>query len=79
MTLRIISAEDIIFEGNVVSVTLPGAMGAFTVLPHHASLISTLVDGKLSYVQSAGAESQSVHVGGGIVDVDNDVVSVCVY
>ncbi len=44
MTLKIISAEDIVFEGEVTMVSLPGTMGAFTVLHNHASLISTLTE-----------------------------------
>ncbi len=32
MTLKIISAEDILFEGEVSAVHLPGTQGAFTVL-----------------------------------------------
>ena len=49
MTLKIISAEDIVFEGEVSVVHLPGSMGAFTVLPGHASLISTLTPGTVRY------------------------------
>ncbi|MDE7126169.1 MAG: hypothetical protein K2O12_06815 [Muribaculaceae bacterium] len=78
MTLRIISAEDILFEGTVAAVTLPGSEGAFTVLSHHASLISTLASGEVRYVMDGGAEKR-VNIEGGIVDVDNDIVSVCVY
>lgn len=77
MTLKIISAEKILFEGMAASVTLPGEKGQFTVLPHHASLISTLLAGKIRYRQE-----QQVHeleIQGGIADVDRDVVSVCVY
>lgn len=77
MTLKIISAENVLFEGEATSVTLPGEMGRFTVLPHHASLVSTLVSGKIVY--KSGTDEQSVDVEGGIADVDNDVVSVCVY
>ena len=54
-------------------------MGQFTVLPRHASLVSTLVKGIVSYTGADGAERHSVEVEGGIADVDNDVVSVCVY
>lgn len=79
MKLRIISAEDILFEGEVKSVTLPGTVGAFTVLPHHASLISTLTPGVVRYTGMTDAKEQSVDIGGGIADVDNDVVSVFVY
>lgn len=77
MTLKIISAEKILFEGDATSVTLPGEKGRFTVLPHHASLISTLVNGTIRYKQ--GAQEFTVDVAGGIVDIDHDVVSVCVY
>lgn len=77
MTLKIISAEDILFEGEVTSVTLPGSEGSFTVLHNHASLISTLVSGDIRYVQD-GHEVE-VPVSGGLVNVDNNVVSVCIY
>ncbi len=77
MTLKIISAEDILFQGEVNSVTLPGAMGSFTVLRNHASLISTLTSGLVTYNED-GIEN-SVEIGGGLVDVDSNVVSVCIY
>lgn len=77
MTLKIISAEDILFEGEVSLVNLPGANGQFTVLHNHASLVSTLVPGNVRYVQD-GVEA-SIPVCGGLVDVDDNVVSVCIY
>ncbi|MDE6239820.1 MAG: F0F1 ATP synthase subunit epsilon [Muribaculaceae bacterium] len=79
MKLKIISPEAVNFEGEVQSVTLPGAMGAFTVLKNHASLISTLVAGKLVYTPEAGTAEESLEIEGGIVDVDNNVISVCLY
>ncbi len=78
MTLKIISAEEIVFEGEVTSVTLPGAIGAFTVLNNHASLVSTLVAGQISYTDNSGA-IDSRQIDGGLADVDNNVVSVCLY
>jgi len=78
MTLKIISAEDIVFQGEVKVVHLPGTVGAFTVLPGHASLISTLTPGEIRYTEAGGGE-HTVSVGGGIADVDSDVVSVCIY
>lgn len=77
MTLKVISAEAILFEGEVEQVTLPGQKGAFTVLHNHASLISTLAAGKIKYVLDGKSVEQEI--GGGVVDVDNNVVSVCVY
>lgn len=79
MTLKVISAEKILFEGTVNSVTLPGALGSFTVLKNHASLISTLTPGIISYRADEHTESVEVKIDGGVVNVDNNVVSVCVY
>ena len=77
MTLKIISAEQIEFEGEVVQVTLPGMMGSFQVLNNHAALISSLVAGTMSYV--VGDTTEEREIKGGIVDVKNNVVSVCLY
>lgn len=77
MTLRIISPVDIVFEGQADAVTLPGTMGSFTVLPRHAALISTLVKGDIVY--RIGEDEHRVYTDGGLVDVLNDVVSVCIY
>ena len=43
MTLNIISAEKVEFTGEVSKVTMPGALGLFTVLENHAALISSLI------------------------------------
>ncbi|MBO5053710.1 MAG: ATP synthase F1 subunit epsilon [Muribaculaceae bacterium] len=78
MTLKIISTSKIVYEGQVNSVTLPGTQGLFTVLKNHASLISTLNAGIISYKDDNGTQGQ-FDVRGGIVDVDNNVISVCIY
>lgn len=77
MTLKIISAEDIVFEGEVSVVHLPGSMGAFTALPGHASLISTLTPGTVRYTAPDG--EHTAEISGGIADVDNNIVSICIY
>ncbi len=79
MTLKIISAQEIVFEGEVTSVTLPGSVGAFTVLQNHASLISTLSAGKIVYKPADASEPVVTDIPGGIVDVDSNIVSVCLY
>lgn len=78
MTLKIISTTEIVFQGTVESVQLPGTMGRFTVLNHHASLVSSLAPGKIMYRQDNGTEHE-FEVKGGIADIDNNVVSVCIY
>lgn len=78
MTLEIISPYEILFKGEAEAVTLPGKLGSFTVLKNHASLISVLKEGPVSYRTPEGEEI-SVDIKGGLADVDNNVVSVCVY
>lgn len=78
MTLEIISPNEILFKGEAEAVTMPGELGSFTVLKNHASLISVLKSGEVFYRTPAGGE-MSVEIKGGLVDVDNNVVSVCVY
>ena len=77
MTLKIISAEQIEFEGTVESVTLPGVMGSFQVLNNHAALIAALMAGKMSYVADGNTVEREIH--GGVADVKDNVVSVCLY
>lgn len=77
MTLKIISAEDLLFEGEVTLVALPGVMGQFTVLHNHATLISALTAGNIEYVTDG--QRESLPISGGLVSVDNNVISVCIY
>ena len=77
MTLKIISAEQIEFEGEVDQVTLPGALGSFQILNNHAALISSLMPGTMSYL--VGETTEEREIKGGIVDVKDNVVSVCLY
>lgn len=78
MTLEIISAHEVKFKGDADMVTLPGELGSFTVLNNHASLISVLVAGNVVFRTAEGKEER-VEINGGLCDVDNNVVSVCIY
>ncbi len=79
MKLKVISPEAVVFEGEVESVTLPGTIGAFTVLKNHASLISTLSAGTIVYTTAGSSVEERTEIEGGIVDVDNNIISVCLY
>ncbi|MDE5652796.1 MAG: ATP synthase F1 subunit epsilon [Muribaculaceae bacterium] len=78
MTLELISSHAVLFKGEAESVTLPGALGSFTVLKNHAPLISVLQPGEVRYRTPEGEEKR-VAIKGGLVDVDNNVIAVCVY
>lgn len=79
MTLKVISAEKTLFDGQVSLVTLPGATGLFTVLENHASLVSVLTKGAIEYQPDGGSDRLQMEIEGGIVDVDRNIVSVCIY
>jgi len=78
MTLRIISAEQIDFEGKVSQVTLPGMMGSFQVLQNHAAMIAALKAGTVSYTADDGS-TQTREITGGVADVKDNVIEVCLY
>ena len=74
--LNIVSPEKLIFDGDVDSVTLPATLGRFTILPNHAPIVSSLTQGRLTYL--AEGEEQSIEVQGGVVDMSDNRVDVCV-
>ena len=78
MTLKIISAEKVEYTGEVEAVTMPGVMGSFTVLDHQSAMISALSAGKLMY-GAVNGEKESRDIKGGIADINDNVVSVCIY
>lgn len=75
--LNIVSPEKEIYNGDVESVTLPGTVGAFTILPQHAPIVSSLHAGKVIYVPKDG-EEQTLDIEGGFVELSGGVVSACV-
>ena len=77
MTLEIISPSEVLFRGEADMVSLPGVLGKFTVLNNHASLISVLKEGNVRY--STKGNEEVIPVRGGIADIDDNKISVCVY
>lgn len=74
--LNIVSPEGVLFDGEAEQVTLPGVMGRFTILPHHAPIVSSLCAGILSY--KVNGVEQELKLSGGFVEMNNNKVSVCV-
>lgn len=77
LQLIIVSPEKEIFTDEISSVTLPGSIGSFSILPNHAPIISSLKKGTLTYV-SGGAEQQ-IEIEGGFVEYSNGLISVTIY
>ena len=78
MTLKIISAEQIEYEGEVNLVSLPGEMGLFEVLNNHAALIASLTAGIVTYENTDGTRMKR-EIRGGVADINKNGVSVCIY
>ena len=72
--LEIVTAERVLFDGEVDAVIAPGAEGELGVLPHHAAVITTLQPGELRY--RVGAEETHFVVLGGFMDIQGDHVVV---
>jgi F-type H+-transporting ATPase subunit epsilon len=71
----IVSAEGKIFSGDVIMVVASGEMGELGIAPRHAPLITRLKPGKLVLTLPNG-EKLDIVVGGGILEVQPQVVSV---
>lgn len=76
LQLKIVSPEKIEFDGSVESVLVPGTMGQFEILNDHAPIISTLQKGMVEYTTTEG--KTSLEILGGFVEVQKNVVSLCV-
>lgn len=76
LQLNIISAEKSIFSGKVTSVTLPGTVGGFSILPDHAPLVSSLKAGTIVYV--TGDKTNETQIKSGFVEVSHNIVTVCI-
>ena len=77
LKLKIVSPERIEFEGEVKRVVVPGMLGQFEILVNHAPIISSLVKGRVEYLQTGGEQS-TLDIIGGFVEVQKNVVSLCV-
>ncbi len=76
LQLRIVSPEKVEYNGAVESVRVPGTSGQFEILNDHAPIISTLQKGVVEYVTKDG--NMSLDILGGFVEVQKNIVSLCV-
>lgn len=72
MQLTILTPDKPVFDGTIVSVTVPGTLGAFQILKDHAPIISTLEDGNV-LIQTVN-EEKSIGIKGGVVEVSNNKI-----
>lgn len=76
LKLKIVSPEKIEFEGEVVSVLVPGTLGSFEILDNHAPIISSLNKGNVVYETAEGKIELAIIAG--FVSVKQNQVNLCV-
>jgi len=74
MKLEIVTPNGLVYDADVVQVTLPGKEGEFGVLPEHASLVS-LLDAGVITVDIGNKKEINIAINGGYVKVDENKVS----
>lgn len=77
LSIKIISPERLLFDGQVLSACLPGSVFPFEVLKDHAPIISTLEEGKIVLKKTDG-QTEAIAVKTGVVRVENNLITVCV-
>ncbi|NDV65157.1 F0F1 ATP synthase subunit epsilon [Bacteroides sp. 224] len=74
--LTIVSPAKQLFDGEATRITVPGSAGEFTILAHHAAIVSSLTKGTLTY--EASGKEEKIEIQGGFVEMSNGVASVCI-
>jgi F-type H+-transporting ATPase subunit epsilon len=72
--LDIVTAERIVYSGDVDAVIAPGVEGQLGILPHHAPLMTMLQAGEL--VARKGGQDEILAISGGFLEVRPDRVIV---
>ena len=75
--LTISRVDGPLFDGLVVSVTVPGIAGEMTLLADHAPLISPLKQGTISYKISDGTE-EKILIEGGTLEISYNHATILV-
>ena len=75
LKLTIARVDGPVFDGEVISVTLPGTEGEMTIMADHEALVSALKAGTLT-VKPAVGEQQTFEVTSGTVEIHNNHATV---
>lgn len=75
LTVEIVTAERVVrTEQGIDALVVPGSEGQLTILPHHASLMTTLDYGELIFRR--GGDESSFAISGGFMEVRKDRVTI---
>ncbi|MEI6631874.1 MAG: hypothetical protein WCL25_04600 [bacterium] len=72
LEVSVLSPKEIIFEGQVKSLIVPGEQGVFELLSFHKRILSRLISGTLV------VDGQSIYIRRGVIKVNQNIVTVLV-
>ncbi len=73
MYLELVTPDKKVYQGNVSVATFPGTDGSFQILNNHASMISSLAKGTLSFRDED--QLHEMTISGGVVEIlNNDII-----
>ena len=75
--LEIISPEKLLYTGEITIVKLPGTLGSFEIMDHHAPIISTLTKGKIKIKDTNGLITY-FEINGGLMEASDSKINVLV-
>ena len=75
MELRVITPEQIVFEGTARSLVAPAWDGWVGVLPGHAPFLTLMGGGPLT-VEAESGSRREFEIGGGVMKVESNVVTI---
>ena len=78
-SLKILACDRLFFEGDCDKLIFPAYDGDVEILANHEQLTAQIAIGELRYVATGVSDWQKAVISGGIVTVDNNVVTVIVY
>ena len=74
--LTIAKIDEPVFDGEVVSVTVPGVEGEMTILAQHEALISPLKEGVVTIKTTKGAETHNIE--SGTLEISNNRATILI-
>ena len=73
MTLEIITPEKELYNGIVTSVKVPGSAGEFEILNNHASIVSSLINGKIRVINDK-QEELNFNIKSGVIEMQKNKI-----
>ena len=75
MRLRVVTAEQVVYEGAALSLVAPAWDGWVGILPGHAPFLTLMGEGPLT-VEAESGTRQAFSVAGGVMKVEDNEVTI---